>query len=214
MAGAGKEKKSKEDGGSSGTAALLRRLGDDIAALRSEVEKMKSGGNGTAASAPERAATSGGVSGDKPPTESLQERLRGEKDAAVMLGYAYRLRDGAGNNIGAQDSCLHSGLEGILAADDNTVARLGYALSSAPKVAILRALLWDGPQSAAQLGATAKLTTGSLYHHLRELTHADVIRSAGRNRFEMTEIGRETALLLFVQAARKDSAPALSKTDR
>ena len=194
-----KAKKSKDDSG-----ALLRRLADEMTALRADLDLLK---GAEAASLPDTPypprRKRGGDSGEIAPLrDSLLSRLAADKDAALAFAYAYRATGSDDTTVGASDALVHTGLEGILAADDNRVARLGYALGSAPKVALVRALLWDGPQSAAQLGEKAGLTTGSLYHHLRELSHAEVIEQAGRNRFALTEIGRQTALFLFVQASR------------
>ena len=67
-------------------------------------------------------------------------------------------------------------------------------------MALLR-LLWEGgEQSAAQLGEKAGLTTGSLYHHLRELIYADIIAQESRNRYRLTPLGRRATLLLFTLA--------------
>lgn len=80
--------------------------------------------------------------------------------------------------------------------DDAEVARLGYAFSSPQKVSLIRLLLTGGEQSAAQLGEQANLTTGSLYHHLRELIHADVLVQETRNRYALSDRGRRAALAL------------------
>jgi DNA-binding transcriptional ArsR family regulator len=163
MAGQGKdkEKKAKDD-----PAALLRRLAEEVAALRADVEAVKSSGSAPVPEAsrqPSPSAKAGGVSG-------LLTTLDGEDGRSLPT------------------------------VEDSQVAKLGYALSSAPKVALLR-LLWEGgEQSAAQLGEKAGLTTGSLYHHLRELIYADIIAQESRNRYRLTPLGRRTVLLLFTLA--------------
>ena len=85
---------------------------------------------------------------------------------------------------------------------DEEVAALGYALSSPQKVALLRALLLRETESAAVLGQTAQLSTGSLYHHLHDLMHTGLIGQSGRNRYVLTERGRRVLLVLLALAAR------------
>ncbi len=58
-------------------------------------------------------------------------------------------------------------------------------------------LLQNGEQTAAQLGEGAGLTTGSLYHHLRELVHAEVTYQSSRNRYALTDLGRRATLVLL-----------------
>jgi hypothetical protein len=85
----------------------------------------------------------------------------------------------------------------LSAVDTADVAKLGYAFSSAPKVALIRMLLENGEQTAAQLGEGAGLTTGSLYHHLRELVHAEVASQSSRNHYSLTDLGRRTTLVML-----------------
>jgi hypothetical protein len=81
--------------------------------------------------------------------------------------------------------------------EDIAVARLADAFCSPQKVKIVRILLTEGPLSSAQVGERTGLTTGSLYHHLRELVHAEVIEQTSRNLHSVTPLGRRTALSLF-----------------
>ena len=85
-------------------------------------------------------------------------------------------------------------------ATDEAAALLGYALSSPQKVSLLRALLGHPSESAAALGAAAQLSTGSLYHHLRDLMHAGLIAQEGRNRYAITPRGLRVLLLLLALA--------------
>jgi len=86
---------------------------------------------------------------------------------------------------------------------DEAAAQLGYALSSPQKVSLLRALLGHESESASALGAAADLSTGSLYHHLRDLMHAGLIGQSGRNRYHVTPRGQKTLLLLLALAVEK-----------
>lgn len=82
-------------------------------------------------------------------------------------------------------------------ATDESAALLGYALSSPQKVGLLRALLGHPSESAAALGAAAQLSTGSLYHHLRDLMYAGLIAQEGRNRYQITPRGQRVLLMLL-----------------
>ena len=94
----------------------------------------------------------------------------------------------------------YGGLPRILQTGDNEAAQLGQAFASPQKIALLRVLFSDGPQSARELEEKAHLTTGSLYHHLRELSHARVIASPTRSRYELTPRGRDAFVWLLAQA--------------
>lgn len=85
----------------------------------------------------------------------------------------------------------------LAAATDEAAAQLGYALSSPQKVGLLRALLGHPSESAAALGAAAQLSTGSLYHHLRDLMHTGLIAQEGRNRYQITPHGQCVLLMLL-----------------
>ncbi len=92
---------------------------------------------------------------------------------------------------------LRSDLEAL---DDTAVARVAYAFSSVPKVSLVRHLLLSEELSAAELGERAGLTTGSLYHHLRELIHSGVVTQANRNRYSLSEMGKSIATAIFTLA--------------
>ncbi len=92
-------------------------------------------------------------------------------------------------------------LSQIHKAADEAAALLGYALSSPQKVGLLRALLGHPSESASALGEAAHLSTGSLYHHLRDLMHAGLIAQEGRNRYGITPRGQRVLLLLLALAS-------------
>ena len=104
--------------------------------------------------------------------------------------------------LGDGDTAFKTGSVTVSAAQlsgaaDEAAAQLGYALSSPQKVGLLRALLGHSSESAAALGAAAQLSTGSLYHHLRDLMHAGLIAQEGRNRYQITPHGQRVLLLLL-----------------
>lgn len=83
---------------------------------------------------------------------------------------------------------------------NDAAAAVGYALASPQKVALLRALLHKEAESASALGEGTGLTTGSLYHHLRELMRADLVHQSGRNSYVLTERGVRTLYVLLALA--------------
>ena len=89
----------------------------------------------------------------------------------------------------------------INSVEDNAAASVGYALASPQKIGLLRALLGKDSESAAALGEATSLSTGSLYHHLRELMRADLVTQSGRNRYVLTGLGAHALLLLLALAA-------------
>ena len=107
---------------------------------------------------------------------------------------------------GEGDAPFKTGAVAVTAAQiakttDEAAALLGYALSSPQKVSLLRALLNLESESAASLGAATNLSTGSLYHHLRDLMHAGLIGQAARNQYQITPRGQRVLLLLLALAS-------------
>lgn len=124
---------------------------------------------------------------------------KGKSDAIVQYN-VHRPATGDG------DTAFKTGNVSVSAAQiakttDESAALIGYALSSPQKVALLRALLGQEHKSAAALGAVANLSTGSLYHHLRDLMHAGLIGQAGRNQYQITPRGQRVLLMLLALAA-------------
>ena len=134
---------------------------------------------------------------DKP--EAKPEKPDLKADLKTDGGVAYsvsRLAAGDGDAAFKTGAVAVSAAQ-IAAATDEAAAQIGYALSSPQKVGLLRALLGHPSESAAALGAAAQLSTGSLYHHLRDLMHAGLIAQEGRNRYQITPHGQRVLLLLL-----------------
>ncbi|HVK05472.1 MAG TPA: hypothetical protein VM490_18495 [Armatimonadaceae bacterium] len=203
--------------------AQVRRLAEDLAALRSEFVRLGTNTAATAGDAPDSkarkraagasAADTAVASADRT-AEELARHLRAAVAAtgmpAVAIGFALPTSgpdDAASAETGAAAVATGGDLMDAPREErEARAARLGFALSSPQKVALARLLLLDGPQGAAQLGAGAGLTTGSLYHHLRDMQHAGVIAPAGRSRFALTPLGSHATLTLLALAARHPSA--------
>lgn len=140
---------------------------------------------------------------ERRPTATASEEptpiVKGKADGVVHYSIS---RPASGDG----DAPIKTGVVAVTSAQiakttDESVALLGYALSSPQKVSLLRALLGREPESAATLGATTNLSTGSLYHHLRDLMHAGLISQSGRNQYQITPRGQRVLLLLLALAS-------------
>ena len=84
-------------------------------------------------------------------------------------------------------------------------ARIAASLGAQPRIVLARLLLTEDTMTATELGIGADLTTGSLYHHLREMTHSGVLAAAARNRYVLTPLGRRVLLLLLALAQEEET---------
>lgn len=81
-------------------------------------------------------------------------------------------------------------------------AEVFAALGHEVRLRLLREIL-AGRRTAAELAGLAELgTTGQIYHHLRQLTGAGWLHSAGRGRYEVPPT-RVVPLLVMLSAARR-----------
>lgn len=95
----------------------------------------------------------------------------------------------------------HSAAELIESDDDEHVAQRLAALGSAVRLRVLRAVL-AGTDGIADLTALDDMgTKGQLYHHVRALTAAGWLRSAGRGRVQVPA-ERVVPLVLALAATR------------
>lgn len=137
----------------------------------------------------------------KPDTHPSEEAPanRGKTDAAVQ--YSINRPAAGDGDVPSKTGSVTVSAAQIAKTTDEAAAILGYALSSPQKVSLLRALLGHDSESAASLGATTNLSTGSLYHHLRDLMHAGLVAQAGRNQYGITSRGQRVLLLLLALAS-------------
>lgn len=95
------------------------------------------------------------------------------------------------------DADIRAGLDHI---DIDSVSSQLAALGSPVRLEILR-LCADGPMKVRELAdKLGKGTTGQVYHHLRQLTVANWLRSAGKATYEINE-KRIPALLAIFNAS-------------
>ncbi|AZM54202.1 ArsR family transcriptional regulator [Streptomyces sp. WAC 01529] len=91
--------------------------------------------------------------------------------------------------------------ESLFEDDWSEAADSFAALGNPVRLRLLREIL-AGTGTAAELAALDDIgTTGQIYHHLRQLTGAGWLHSAGRGRYEVPA-GRVVPLLVMLSAAR------------
>jgi DNA-binding HxlR family transcriptional regulator len=127
---------------------------------------------------------------------SLRSEVNAIREGQLSLP-AEKVTTATDGNARIHPASLEEARSDLESLDDNAIARVAYAFSSAPKVSLVRHLLLSEELSAAELGERAGLTTGSLYHHLRELIHSGVVTQANRNRYSLSEMGKRLALSIF-----------------
>ncbi|MGP4115251.1 ArsR/SmtB family transcription factor [Streptomyces sp. 4N509B] len=128
----------------------------------------------------------------------LKERMAdaGVADGAVLFTGAVRLPTGE-----AYEWQYGLATEAVLDADWSEVAESFAALGHPVRMRLLREIL-GGRRAVAELAALADLgTTGQIYHHLRQLTAAGWLHTAGRGRYEVPPV-RVVPLLVALVASR------------
>ena len=139
------------------------------------------------------------LAGHEPsPHDTTGQEAGGPQEMAVQ----YRVQAAVNGPATELQKTVFTWTHGQLArVPDEAASALGYALASAQKIALLRALLGKDSESAARLGELSGLSTGSLYHHLRELMRASLVRQGGRNQYILTERGQRVLLVVLALAA-------------
>lgn len=139
--------------------------------------------------------------GSSEPTPDVPEdNVPGRKSRAFAV-QCIIAHSASGNGADMKKMTVAATAVQIAQTTDDAAASLGCAVSSPQKVGLLRALLDKESESAAALGDATHLSTGSLYHHLRELMRTDLVRQSGRNQYHLTERGIRTLLVVLALAA-------------
>ena len=89
----------------------------------------------------------------------------------------------------------------LLTEDRRDMAQAAGALSSEQRLAVMARLL-EGEGSSRELGESAGLGGGPLYHHLRELMAAGLVSQPDRNRYRITDRGLDAFLSLAAVCRR------------
>ncbi|WP_405433913.1 ArsR/SmtB family transcription factor [Micromonospora sp. NBC_00617] len=126
--------------------------------------------------------------------DGLKQRLPLEGTGAVLYTGTVRV---AGQHYDWQYGRT---VDDVLAADWTELASTLSALAHPVRLRLLREIL-DGRQSTSELAEIEELgTTGQLHHHLRQITAAGWLRSAGRGRWAVPA-ERVVPLLTILTAA-------------
>lgn len=128
--------------------------------------------------------------------DGLKQRLPADSAGAVLYTGAVRL---AGQHYDWQ---YGRGVEDLLADDWADLPAVLSALAHPVRLRLLREIL-GGRQGTAELAGIEDLgTTGQLHHHLRQLTAAGWLRSAGRGRYAIPAERVVPLLAILTAAAR------------
>ncbi|MBC8139788.1 MAG: helix-turn-helix transcriptional regulator [Fibrella sp.] len=211
--------------GTSDTSRLITSLHDrlsaltfEINALRSDLGNIKGGGGKGKRGNPASVKTALPVASPDALLEALQAEAQaavaGTPDVAAVVLTAFAQAPGRDDaeTTTAQTTVLHLVADASRQVEarmeregaiSERAARIAASLGAEPRILIARLLLTEFPLTATELGTGADLTTGSLYHHLREMTHAGVLQVVSRNRYALTPLGRRAllSLLAFAQDA-------------
>ncbi|MET8092915.1 ArsR family transcriptional regulator [Micromonospora sp. NPDC005220] len=126
--------------------------------------------------------------------DGLKQRLPSEGSGAVLYTGTVRV---AGQHYDWQYGRT---VDDLLAADWTELASTLSALAHPVRLRLLREIL-GGRQSTSELAEIEELgTTGQLHHHLRQITAAGWLRSAGRGRYAVPA-ERVVPLLAILTAA-------------
>lgn len=122
------------------------------------------------------------------PDLELIERLR------ARSGPEFTAETTAGSVLYAGAATVASGsyvwqmerpVPGLLQVDDDLVAHTLAALSSPTRVRLLKAVLGGARQTHELQEALGGVSTGQLYHHLKELTAVGLLIQRGRGQYEV-----------------------------
>ena len=189
------------------TKEALKVLQAELRAMQSSLESIRQPGPAVADHIAGAVTGPTGKGGGRLESKALAELLQPVEDDNLhvpdaAVGYAVLVRPAGGKTPKrlAPPGLPLSKLNGL---SEEQVAAVANALSAPPKVAILRALfsLAGGKDSAASLGDTTSLSSGSLYYHLRDLSYAGLIEQASRGTYTITNKGICALLLLSALAA-------------
>jgi DNA-binding transcriptional ArsR family regulator len=133
----------------------------------------------------------------------LQERSgepfeRGEERGAVLYAGAARL--GGGSYVWQ----VERPVPGLMEIDDELLAKVLSAVASPSRLTLLKALLRGARGTRRLQEALGEVSTGQLYHHLKELQSVGLVVQKGRGTYE---VAAQAAIpLLVIVAAVYDLA--------
>ncbi len=177
-------------------AAEVARLTERVAALELAAHDLDPSGSRPTEQQPDEPQP------DEPQPDEPQpdEPAAGELDTALLR----RLQQRAGaefDNGRQRGSVLYAGaasidggsylwqmerpVPGLLAVDDDLIANTLVAMASPIRVRLLKAVLGGARETHELQTALGGVSTGQLYHHLRELQSVGLVVQHGRGRYEI-----------------------------
>ncbi|WP_033295543.1 ArsR/SmtB family transcription factor [Amycolatopsis jejuensis] len=142
-------------------------------------------------------------------TEDLAERVA-ELERRVAVLEARPAESGPDGIVGYQGELVDPELRwairlstpAVLDLPDAPRAAVLAALASTDRIALVRLLARDGPQTGAALQEAAELgSPGRLYHHLKALTSAGLVEQDRRGSYRLRPTAAIPALVLLTASA-------------
>ena len=172
-------------------------------------------------------AVQSGAAPPQPAPGSVTEPAPGELDVDLLQRLQGREGtpfDGVGaHGVPTRGSVLYAGaatvaggsylwqmerpVPGLLAVDDDLIARTVTAIASPTRIRLLKAVLGGANETHQLQAALGEVSTGQLYHHLKELTAIGLVIQRGRGRYEIAAHA-VVPLLAMIAAAFDLAAPA------
>lgn len=166
--------------------AEIDTLRQDLADLRTEVRALRMSGKGRARigePAPDNRANAEWPSLNDQVIAGLKQILGEEGNAvAVCFGGVYQVTGSSSISVLTDGPSRAEG-------DVREAARVLSVLASDIRLRLLQ-VLWEGEKTTQELIASAGISGGTLYHHLRELYSLRWVDAPQRNRYVLTPQGR------------------------
>ena len=106
---------------------------------------------------------------------------------------------------------------GLLTVDDDLIARTVTAIASPTRIRLLKAVLGGAHETHQLQAALGEVSTGQLYHHLKELTATGLVVQPARGRYEIAAHAVVPLLAMiaaaFDLAGRAPDSPTLDSPD-
>lgn len=175
---------------------MTEDLRAELTALTNRVEALERSANQPPATSGSTPSRSSSTPDEPPPDEpppgtidaALIERLQSRTGApfqgatsqgSILYAGAAQLPDGA------YAWQMERPVPGLLTTDDHVIAGTLSAMASPARLRLLKAVLAGATESHQLHQALGDVSTGQLYHHLKELTAAGLVVQQGRGRYQV-----------------------------
>ena len=193
---------------------ILAELAGEIKALKEQQERFAGTPRGGSPQRPTPQEPPSPPRAPRPPRRERGQRgeipdqvpvvLEGVKamDNGRFVSLVCYWREGGGQMLSHSEETW----EGLRDVSEVQVAQFMSPFSSEQRIGLLKALA-EGSQSAGELAEETGLSSGQLYHHLRELASARYLLSPERNSYELTLRGKRALLTVLGLAKSLGSGP-------